>query len=70
MLKKILVPLDGSDPAERALTYATALATPTGAQLVLLRAAPSHARVGVDSRGDIYAGLTQDRGVDKFVRTG
>jgi len=26
--------------------------------------------VGVDSRGDIYAGLTQDRGVDKFVRTG
>ena len=26
--------------------------------------------VGVDSRGDIYAGLTVDRGVDKFVRTG
>ena len=26
--------------------------------------------VGVDSRGDIYAGLTQDRGVDKFVRKG
>jgi DNA-binding beta-propeller fold protein YncE len=24
--------------------------------------------VGVDSKGDIYAGLTQDRGVDKFVR--
>jgi hypothetical protein len=24
----------------------------------------------VDSRGDIYAGLTQDRSVDKFVRTG
>lgn len=24
--------------------------------------------VGVDSRGDIYAGLTVDRGVDKFVR--
>ena len=24
---------------------------------------------GVDSRGDIYAGLTVDRGVDKFVRT-
>ncbi len=23
---------------------------------------------GVDSRGDIYAGLTQDRSVDKFVR--
>jgi len=26
--------------------------------------------VGVDSRGDIYAGLTQERSVDKFVRTG
>jgi DNA-binding beta-propeller fold protein YncE len=25
--------------------------------------------VGVDSRGDIYAGLTVDRSVDKFVRT-
>jgi len=24
--------------------------------------------VGVDSRGDIYAGLTVDRSVDKFVR--
>ena len=24
--------------------------------------------VGVDSRGDIYAGLTQDRSVDKFIR--
>jgi hypothetical protein len=23
---------------------------------------------GVDARGDIYAGLTQERGVDKFVR--
>jgi len=26
--------------------------------------------VGVDSHGDIYAGLTQERGVDKFIRTG
>jgi hypothetical protein len=26
--------------------------------------------VGVDSRGDVYAGLTQNRSVDKFVRTG
>ena len=26
--------------------------------------------VGVDSHGDIYAGLTVDRGVDKFVRSG
>src|SRR5271165_1005979 len=26
--------------------------------------------VGVDTRGDIYAGLTQERSVDKFVRVG
>jgi hypothetical protein len=26
--------------------------------------------VGVDSRGDIYAGLTTERGVDKLVRKG
>ncbi|HTV90736.1 MAG TPA: 6-bladed beta-propeller [Stellaceae bacterium] len=38
---------------------------------VLVRLASRHVHgVGVDSRGDIYAGLTQDRSVDKFVRTG
>jgi len=26
--------------------------------------------IGVDSKGDIYAGLTQDRSVDKYVRQG
>jgi hypothetical protein len=37
---------------------------------VLARMASRHVHgVGVDSRGDIYAGLTQDRSVDKFVRT-
>jgi DNA-binding beta-propeller fold protein YncE len=36
---------------------------------VLARMASRHVHgVGVDSRGDIYAGLTQDRSVDKFVR--
>ncbi|HTT80296.1 MAG TPA: 6-bladed beta-propeller [Stellaceae bacterium] len=36
---------------------------------VLERLASRHVHgVGVDSRGDIYAGLTQDRSVDKFVR--
>ena len=50
MLNKILVPLDGSGLAERALTYATALATASGAQLMLLRAALSHTLPGVDSR--------------------
>jgi DNA-binding beta-propeller fold protein YncE len=36
---------------------------------VLARLESRHVHgVGVDSHGDIYAGLTQDRGVDKFVR--
>ena len=50
MLKKILVPLDGSALAEPALTYATALASETGAELVLLRAAIAHTMVGADPR--------------------
>jgi DNA-binding beta-propeller fold protein YncE len=38
---------------------------------VLARMEARHVHgVGVDSHGDIYAGLTQDRSVDKFVRTG
>lgn len=38
---------------------------------VLAKLASRHVHgVGVDSKGDIYAGLTQDRGVDKFVRVG
>jgi hypothetical protein len=37
---------------------------------VLARMESRHVHgVGVDSRGDIYAGLTQDRSVDKFVRS-
>ena len=37
---------------------------------VLTRMESRHVHgVGVDSRGDIYAGLTVDRSVDKFVRT-
>jgi nucleotide-binding universal stress UspA family protein len=50
MLNKILVPLDGSELAERALTYATALAGATGANLLLVRAAFSHTLAGVDPR--------------------
>ncbi len=38
---------------------------------VLVRLESRHVHgVGVDSRGDIYAGLTVDRSVDKFVRVG
>ena len=37
---------------------------------VLARMESRHVHgVGVDSRGDIYAGLTVDRSVDKFIRT-
>ncbi|HLZ28122.1 MAG TPA: universal stress protein [Chloroflexota bacterium] len=50
MLNKILVPLDGSELAERALTYATALAVRTEAQLLLVRAVTSHTLAGVDPR--------------------
>lgn len=40
---------------------------PNGAVLTRLESRHVHG-VGVDSRGDIYAGLTVDRSVDKFVR--
>jgi nucleotide-binding universal stress UspA family protein len=50
MLKKILVPLDGSVHAEQALGYAMQLAKPAAAQLVLIRAAMSHTLPGVDAR--------------------
>jgi DNA-binding beta-propeller fold protein YncE len=40
-----------------------------GQGTVLARMESRHVHgVGVDSRGDVYAGLTVDRGVDKFVR--
>ncbi len=41
----------------------------TGNVLVRFDSRHDHG-VGVDSRGDIYAGLTQERSVDKFVRKG
>jgi 6-bladed beta-propeller len=46
-----------------------AVRDPQGKVLVRLKSRHVHG-VGVDSRGDIYAGLTQDRSVDKFVRLG
>jgi hypothetical protein len=42
---------------------------PKGAVLARLESRHVHG-VGADSRGDIYAGLTTERGVDKFVRVG
>jgi nucleotide-binding universal stress UspA family protein len=40
MFARILVPLDGSELAERALAYATALSVPTAAHLALVRIVP------------------------------
>ena len=42
MLSTIIVPLDGSDFAARALPHATALARSSGAKLVLMRVLPEH----------------------------
>jgi DNA-binding beta-propeller fold protein YncE len=45
------------------------IAVRDGEGRVLARIESRHVHgVGVDSKGDIYAGLTQDRGVDKFIR--
>ena len=40
MFRTILVPVDGSELAERALPYATALARPADGHVILLRAEP------------------------------
>jgi len=50
MLHKILVPLDGSALAERALEDATALSVSTAATLVLMRAVEVHTLPGLDER--------------------
>jgi nucleotide-binding universal stress UspA family protein len=57
MLRKILVPLDGSELAEQALSQATALSVSTGATLILVRAAVGHTLPGAD------AGLAQARAI-------
>src|SRR5437588_5432189 len=54
---------DGGNPA-----YCT-VRSPQGEVLAKLPSRHVHG-IGVDSQGNIYAGLTQNRGVDKFVRTG
>jgi DNA-binding beta-propeller fold protein YncE len=52
---------DGGNPAHVCVRDAN------GAVLARMPSRHVHG-IGVDSKGDIYAGLTQDRGVDKFVR--
>ncbi len=51
MLKTILVPLDGSELAARALTCATALSTRTGARLLLVRTVAVASLPDIDSAG-------------------
>jgi len=48
MLRSILVPLDGSKLAERALAYATALSVPTATTLVLVRAVSANSLPDID----------------------
>jgi nucleotide-binding universal stress UspA family protein len=61
VVKKLLIPLDGSALAERALAYATALSIPTCAQLVLVRAVTAHTLPGVDAREPQVRALTEAR---------
>ncbi|HLZ26827.1 MAG TPA: universal stress protein [Chloroflexota bacterium] len=65
MLRTILVPLDGSRLAERALEYATAIAVPTAARLILMRTvAETEARHAAERYlNDTAFGLRQ-RGFD------
>jgi nucleotide-binding universal stress UspA family protein len=48
MLKTILLPLDGSPTAERALPYAATLARRSGGSVVLVEAVEAHPFLGVD----------------------
>ncbi len=59
MLKTILVPLDGSALAERALPYAVTLARATGAHLFLTRAALARTLPGTDA-GEAEVEVVED----------
>lgn len=62
MFKRILVPLDGSELAEKALPYAEALAQKFGAELILLRVLLMMPEVVGGPHGMIFHGRpTQDR---------
>lgn len=62
MFKRILVPLDGSELAEKALPYAEALAQKFEAELILLRVLPMIPEVVGGPHGMIFhERLTQDR---------
>lgn len=55
MLRKILVPLDGSRLADEALRYATALSIPTATRLILMRVADDRSWSSVDASSARHA---------------
>jgi nucleotide-binding universal stress UspA family protein len=59
MVNTILVPLDGSPLAERALPHAEALATATGARLALIRAVQHQAFLGVDTPAERVTAMAE-----------
>ena len=65
MLKKILVPLDGSELAEKALPYAQALAQKFEAQLILVRILPPLiVTPNQDEQASLLAGIYRLREVE------
>ena len=69
MFSTILVPLDGSDLAARALPYAEFLARGCGARLVLFYAASSRA-LDRDPTAEVDTILEQDRFAEQLARDG
>jgi hypothetical protein len=61
MLRRLLVPLDGSELAERALPYAVRLASSRGGRLVLVRVALAPPPAGLDWERQQLAELEQAR---------
>ena len=66
MLKTILLPLDGSSLAERALTYASVLARRCEARVVLVEAVQAHTLPGVDPS---EAQVKVTSGAEEYLRT-
>ncbi|MBI2872262.1 MAG: universal stress protein [Chloroflexi bacterium] len=56
MYQRILVPLDGSELAERVLPHATALASRMGAELLLVQVVPLSSQLAMLAAGNIEVG--------------
>lgn len=73
MIKSVLVPLDGSDLAEKALAYATSIAERHNAEMHLVFVIPGDADASEDDRARQYLnGIAQglDREAQSHVRLG